>query len=302
MRLSVVVTIVDGGETLARCLAALLEQESPPPMDVIVPYDSTVPAIPALAARFPQVAFLELGAVRTARPPGGAAGQHELFDRRRAAGLAAASGDVVAILEDRGVPDADWAATVVQLHGMLPHRVIGGAVENGRDRLLNWAVYLCDFGRYQLPFEAGPREYVTDVNVSYKREALARTAALWRERYHEPIVHGALVRAGDTLFLSPAPVVRQMRDHVTLGRLLAERLAWGRLFAATRVRDSTARRRILLAALSPVLPLVLLARAARNQIARKQPIPRLLALSPALLLLLVAWSAGEAVGYLTRKP
>src|SRR4051812_9759021 len=126
MRLSVIVTIVDGGDALARCLAALGGQQSAPAMDVMVPFDSTVSDIPAFTARFPDVRFLPLGTVTTIRSPTGPAGQHELFDRRRAAGLAAASGDLVAILEDRGVPDPDWADTIVQLHRQLSHGVIGG--------------------------------------------------------------------------------------------------------------------------------------------------------------------------------
>jgi hypothetical protein len=239
--------------------------------------------------------------VQTDRSPASAGGQHELFDRRRAAGLSAASGDLVAIVEDRGVPEPRWAETVIRLHQQLPHGVIGGAIENGRDRLLNWAVYFCDFGRYPRPFDAGPRAYVSDVNVSYKRTALVRTEALWRERYHEPIVHGALTRAGDTLFLSPALVVTQMRERLSLPALVSERLAWGRLFAATRVRDSTVTRRLVLAMLSPLLPLVLFTRLLRQQLAKKQPVTRLLAVAPVLLLLLTAWSMGETIGYLTRR-
>jgi GT2 family glycosyltransferase len=43
MRLSVIVTIVDGGETLERCLTALANQEAAPSFDVLVPWDDTSP-------------------------------------------------------------------------------------------------------------------------------------------------------------------------------------------------------------------------------------------------------------------
>ena len=141
MRLSVVVTIVDAGDALDRCLTALAAQRYAPPLEIIVPWDDSVPAVAALADRFPACQFLRMGAVRTARPATGAAGQHELFDSRRSAGLSAATGDVIGILEDRGVPRPDWAEMMAQAHARLPNTAIGGAIENGHGALRNTAVY-----------------------------------------------------------------------------------------------------------------------------------------------------------------
>jgi hypothetical protein len=302
MLLSVVVTIVDGGAALDRCLRGLAQQHDAPPLEVIVPYDDSVADVGHLPASFPEFRFLPLGSLRTARPIEGAAGQHELFDRRRAAGLSAARGDLVAILEDRGVPRSDWARTIVSLHERLPHAVIGGAIENGCKRALNWAVYFCDFGRYQAPLPEGPAAYVSDVNICYKKAALDRVAPLWRDRYHETTVHWALQRAGETLFLSPGPVVHQIRDHLTLRSLIAERVAWGRLFAYTRARETTVGRRALLAALAPVLPLLLFGRHTSMQFRKRATFGRFVAVSPIVLLLLIAWSAGEMVGYAIGTP
>jgi hypothetical protein len=246
--------------------------------------------------------FLALGRVDTARPTFSPAGQHELFDRRRSAGLAVASGDVVAILEDRGVPRPDWARRMMALHAELPHAVIGGAIENGRNALLNWAVYFCDFSRYQRPFSPGPRPYVSDVNIGYKRRAIDDTAELWRTRYHETTVHWALARAGETLYLSPEPAVDEHRDALTLGALLGERFAWGRLFAYTRAREIGLGRRLVLTALAPVLPFVLLVRHCRTQLTKRRHVARFITASPVVLALLAAWSLGEAIGYLTGQP
>jgi hypothetical protein len=302
MALSVVVTIVDGGETLERCLAALSAQQRAPAVEVIVPWDDTVAGIPALAARFQSFRFLALGRLTTSRPEASAAGQHELFDRRRSAGLLAAQGPVVAILEDRGVPHPDWAHTLVARHEQLPHAVIGGAIENARDTVPHWAVYFCDFGRYQRPFEPGPRPYVSDVNIGYKRRALEATADLWRTRYHETTVHWALQQAGETLYLVPDLVVDQHRGPLRLSSLIAERFAWGRLFAYTRARESGATRRLALAALTPILPVLLLARHARIQITKRVRLRSFLLAAPAMLVLLTAWSLGEMTGYLTARP
>ncbi len=299
---SVLLTVVDGGAALERCLEGLRAQQDAPPLEILVPYDDTQAAIAQLAPRYPEARFLPLGRVATARDAASAEGQHELFDRRRAAGLAAATGELVAILEDRGVPRPDWARRMATLHAELPHAAIGGAIEHGRTASLNWAVYFCDFGRYQLPFAAGPRPYVSDVNICYKRRALEQTRTLWAERYHETTVHWALLRAGEVLYLSPEVAVDQHRDGLGLGALLGERLGWGRLFAYTRARETGLGKRLVLAALAPVLPFVLFARLFRDRLAKGRNVGAFLRASPAILLLLGSWSAGECLGYLTGRP
>ena len=102
MTLSVIVTVVDGGATLERCLAALAAQQGAPDLEVLVPHDDTLGDLAPLAAKFPGVRFLPLGHLATQHPAAGPGGQHELFDRRRSAGLGAATGELIAILEDRG--------------------------------------------------------------------------------------------------------------------------------------------------------------------------------------------------------
>lgn len=302
MRLSVVVTVVDSGDALDRCLTALAGQDQPPELDVIVPWDSTIPEVAALGTRFPTFRFPPLGTLATARPAASHAGQHELYDRRRAAALAMATGDVIGVLEDRGVPGPEWARTLVRLHQSYPHAVIGGAIVNGRDATLNWAVYFCDFGRFQPPFASGPRQWVSDINVGYKRQALDQTRDLWRDRYHETTVHWALQRAGATLFLTPDLVVSQQRGPLRFLSLLRERVAWGRLYAWTRARELAPVRRIGLALMTPLLPVLLFFRIARLQIDGKRTFGKFAAASPAVAVLLIAWSVGEAIGYITAEP
>lgn len=298
--LSVVVTIVEGGAALPRLLEGLRAQVGGPPLEVLVPHDASVGSLAELQARFPEVTFLSLGQVPTEHPVSTAAGQHELYDRRRAAGLAAATGELVAILEDRGVPRPDWSATVVRLHATHPFGVIGGAIEPVPASLLNWAFWVCDFSRYGLPFDGGPAQWVSDVNVSYKRAALEQTRHLWRERYQEPVVHWALVESGDTLYLSPDLVVDHQLHPLRLLPLLPQRFDWGRLFGAIRARHLGAVSRLALVLMGPVIPLVVLARHGKAQ-ARRGDGPRFLAAMPILLVLLVAWTAGELWGIITGR-
>jgi len=299
VELSVVVTVVDGGPTLDRCLTALAAQETPPVMEILVPWDPTLPDPASWKARFPAATIVDMGTVPTEHLSTSPAGQHELFDRRRAAGLLRASGPLVAILEDRGAPAPDWARRMISLHETRLAAAIGGAIENGSPDLLNWAVYFCDFGRYQRPFEAGPRPYVSDVNICYRREALEQTRDLWQGGYHETRVNWALRKRGLELWLDPGPVVVQERRNLRLVPLLSERRHWGRLFAVTRVTEQAGRGRGLFALGTVALPAVLFARLARGVFSRQRALGRFLAAVPLILLLVTAWSYGELEGYLT---
>ena len=170
------------------------------------------------------------------------------------------TGELVAILEDRSVPWPDWASAFASAHTHVTAGAIGGGIDNGHDGTLNWAVFFCDFGRYRPPFTPGPRNWISDVNICYKRRAVEMTRAAWRDRYHETTVHWALTSAGETLYLSDAPMVDQMRGPLRLGSLIRERFAWGRVFAYTRARERSIGARLLYAMATPFLPALLYVR------------------------------------------
>lgn len=298
--MSLIITIVDGGDVLRRMLDALRRQVGAPPLQILAPYDDSRPDIGALAGDYPEVEFFSIGTIQTGHPIASAGGQHELFDRRRAAGLKRATGDLVAILEDRAPARSDWCATMARLHRELPHAVIGGAIECASVDTLNWAFHACDFSRYAPPFEAGPREWVSDVNVCYKRRAIELTRDLWHTRFHEPEVHWRLLQQGETLYLTPDAVVDYKTPYTSLLGVLPERFQWGRLFGHIRARNVSPLARLKLIAAGPVLPLVLFSRHAAAQ-ARRGQRGRFWQAAPVMLPLLMAWSAGEVWGYITRR-
>ena len=293
--LSVVVVIVSDttgpahARHLAECLDALARQSDCPEIEVVVPHLARVEGLAGVKARFPAVRFLEVPEV-TARPGG-----REHHDVLRARGLAAARGELVGLLEDHARPDPRWCASVVAAH-RAPHAAIGGAIENGVDSALNWAVYFCDFGKYQNPVPSGETPVASDANVTYKRAALESVRPAWQEAFREVVVNGALKAAGHTIALDPRVVVYQQRHGLAVGDAVRERFAWGRSYAATRRALLPASKRFAFAALSPALPAVLLARMARTAWDRGSfgSFGRAL---PMTALLVATWSVGEGVGY-----
>lgn len=300
--LSIVVTIVDGGEQLRAFLRAVRASDNPPRLELIVPYDASINETGAMATEFPEARFIDMGRIVPVRPITTEAGKHELYDRRRATGLAAATGDIIGILEDRGRPRPDWARKIVEAHAKTGKNVVGGAVDCLEPvNLLNWAFYVSDFGRYGRPFETGPVEWVTDVNVAYSRKALEMTRHLWKERYNEPVVNWFLISQGEQLILSNEIVVEHTRPPTKLGVLLPERFHWGRLFGHIRAMHFTPAQRLIYTLAAPIIPPRLWIRHMMTQFRKGKGGRYLLAL-PYIMILTTAWTAGEVWGYITRKP
>jgi hypothetical protein len=169
------------------------------------------------------------------------------------------------------------------------------------DRLLNWAVYYCDFGRYQNPVPEGPAEFLSDSNVSYKREALESVKDLWAHAFHETSVHWELRRRGEKLRLEPRMVVYQTRQTLRLLPALHERYVWGRSFAGTRAAEIPLIRRMIFASLAFLLPAVLSGRVVLQAWRRRRHLDRLMLSMPFVVLLETLWSLGEFVGYVTGR-
>jgi hypothetical protein len=205
-RLSVVVTIVDGGATLDRCLSALNEQIGGPELEVIVPWDDSVPGMAELERRFPRFRFLALGRLDTVRPKPSPAGQHELFDRRSRGAGKIAGGELIAILEDRG------CRARTGLHGS-PNctRTLAcrdwWAIQNGRIGC-SIGLYFCDFGRYSFPLRQG-RGPLSDVNMLQAPRAWRRLGSFGHRAITKPPSMGvATSRRGTRGSIRPSPWTR----------------------------------------------------------------------------------------------
>jgi len=299
LALSVVVAPVSRGAFLAAALQALEAQTGAPAFEVIVPFDDSVEGIDGLRARFPEVTYLAVEGTAALGRSGDPGVAHLAIDRRRAAALAAARGDVVALTDEWSLPAADWCAELVRAH-RAPHAVIGGAIACGRDRTVNWALFFMDAGRYQNPLPEGPAVFVTDVNVSYKRTALER-CDVWRKEYHETRLHDALRAQGQGLWLTPRLVVAVDRRDLGLAAALRERFAWARLYAGRRAREVPAPTRALLALGAPLLAAILPWRQFRMSWKRGAHRGAFLRCLPVLLLMDLVWAAGETTGYLTAR-
>jgi len=280
-------------------LQAIYQQIDPPSLEIIVPYDARDQEVAALQSEFPGVLFHPVDHLRYASPNNAFSREHH--DELRGIGLRLARGKIVALLEDHGRVDKNWAKNVMAIH-QNNYAAVGGAIENEVHRLLNWAIYFCDFGRYQNPVPEGPAFAISDANITYKRDKLEAIKDLWADAYHETIINGTFLKNGETLWLSPDVIVYQHRENLTFGKAFLERYVWGRSYAGTLAKEMPVLKRLIYLAFSPLLPFLLTARKFREVLLKKRHIGAFLSALPITFLLLCFWSIGEFVGYATAKP
>lgn len=286
--LSVVVVPIGGQPYLVNCLSALVKQAAPLHGEIVVAYDERLGDVSSLRAQFSAVQFHSVGKRCTT-------------EALRAHAVRRTRGSVVVLTEDHCTPDEKWCSRILEAHNS-PHGGIGGAIEKspGPDRLLNWAVYFFDLGHYQNPVPRGAARKLCECNVSYKRETLAKVAHLWESAFSVTAVNWALLAGGETLWLSPDIVVWHHRDF-RFGPVLREASGWARSFASIRVAKSGPEKRLLYTALAFLLPPLLLGRMIANILRKRRHVAKFVLAFPVLVLLTLAWSWGEFIGYLSGR-
>jgi hypothetical protein len=280
--LSVVVASVSGWDVLEPTLRALDAQPERDRMEVIVVEARGGATRQRLRDHRPAVVLIE--SERLAIP------------RLRYCGVRAARGKLVAILEDHGTVAAGWAATVLDAHRGI-WGAVGGAVENGKDGLVNWAVYFCEYTPYMNPVADGPADDLPGNNIAYKRPHLLRHAGVLEQGQWESWINDRLRADGIPTASSRAMVVHHIKPF-RLGSFLVQRFHFARSYAGMRRRDRSPLRRLVYGVGSLALPALLTARVTRTVLQKRRHLGRFVLAAPLVVLFLTVGACGEMVGYL----
>lgn len=283
LKLSVVVAAQDGGDLLRRCLTGLASQLPAGEMEILVVMGDGA-SQPAFLREFPQVRALTIP-----RPWN--------VPRMWTCGIAAGRGAIVALTIENCVPAPDWAAKTLAAHSN-PWSGIGGAIEPDDSLgLAGWAVYFSRYSNYLLPFADRFVEDFAADNCSYKREAVQRAAGTDARGFWETLAHEQMRRRDEKLYCDPALAMR-FAGGISAGTFLARRFRHGRYFAARRSEKFSMSQRLVRALGSPVVPFVLMRRISGRVFAKHRYQAKFLVCLPLIACFLLAWAAGEGMGYL----
>lgn len=281
--LSVVIASVNGWDLLGPTLGALDAQPERDRIEVIVIDAVGGDTRDRLLGHRPAVEVIPVDA----RLP---------IPRLRYLGVQKARGAIIAILEDHGAVAPEWAREVLSLHREA-WGAVGGTVENGRDGLVNWAAFFCEYTPYMGPVAEGDATDLPGNNIAFKRPHLLRHARALDDGKWESWITDRLRADGVPLATSNRMPVRHLKPF-RLGHFLVQRFHFSRSYAGMRRVDQSPGRRLVYGFGSSILPPLLLLRVARNALRKRASLARFAACLPLIGLFLTVGAFGEMIGYL----
>lgn len=286
IRLSVVIAVHNAQQVIAACLAALLPQLDREQDELIVADSSSDATAETIRANFPTIKLLHF--------------DHPLtIPQLRGRGIAEARGEVIAILDPYSIASPGWVQEVLKAHRERPNAVIGGTVDlynEDRCGLLEWALYINEYGMFMSPVPEGEMEILPGSNVSYKRSVLFDGNAARFSEFWKTFVNHDAESSGSPLFLAPAIHVRLWKP-IQFQEFFRSRWDHGRCFAGMRAQQLSRIERFIRALTAPLLPFLFLYRWGKRYWARNRMRMKFLLTLPLQLALFGNWAFGEFVGY-----
>jgi glycosyltransferase involved in cell wall biosynthesis len=282
-RVSVIVASIVGPPFVDECLQSLEKQAKQEDAEVIVVACGDAAYAQRIAQGFPWTRVIH-------RP------ERESVPELRRHGLEAASGDVVAIIEEHCLAAPDWLQRVTEAFSKGDCGAVGGPVmDYNYRRLRDWVVYFTEYNNYLPPWRDGEEHGLGSANIAYSRAVLLKYRDALGSGYWEAALHARM--ATDGLRFSPAPgMLVYHRGPFNYGYYLRQRYWFSRAFAGARNWPGS--RKAVYVALSPVAPFLLLARMAARVWNRRCRVVKFVQTLPLLLPALTVYVAGECVGYL----
>jgi hypothetical protein len=279
--LSVVVASVNGFPYLGRCLESL--EQTAPWAEVVVADWTDAETRARVHERWPDVRLLSFD-------------EPASVPELRAAGIAVARGDAVALIEDHVTVRAGWADGMRTLQ-RVGHGVVGGPIANAvARRIRDRAAFYCEYSGYLEPVTEGPAPDLPGMNVSYDRSAIAAMQDLLDEGRWETHLHPRLRERGFAFWIDPALTIDHAKDF-GFREFVSQRYHYARSYAGER-RAGLGARRLVYAAGTIVLPFVLFRRIAGNVRRSSESRRAFATAAPLVILYLLVWAFGETVGYL----
>lgn len=284
---TVIIVARNAAATIRDCLDSLRGQDTERRYEVVLVDSSSDGTAEIVAGEYPEVELSHFD-------------ERKFCGDGRNLGVALANAPVVAFLDADCVAAGDWLEQLWVAHGG-PEVAVGGAIANREpSSLTGRAAYFCEFSQWMPGRPAGWLADMAGANLSYKTAALRALGPFIEGTYcSDTELHWRLAEAGHAIRFEPAIRV----FHTSIARpltFLRHEFDHGRSFARVRVARGRLGpwRRALYAVGFPAVAAVLAARITGRAIEARVRPGRFVTAFPLLAAGLLAWSLGEAAGYL----
>jgi hypothetical protein len=204
----------------------------------------------------------------------------------------------VFIAETHAYPDPDLMERLAAALSQEWSLVVPGFRNANPDSGLSWAGFLSDYGAWAATLPAGETAHPPSHDAAFRREVLLE----FGDRLEKALTFGdemylTLQARGQKAYFEPNAGIQ----HVNLNRLrcfMGERFLSGVMIGAYRRERWGWGKRLVYAAGSPLIPIVLWSRIRKgvNEVAQRQKLPK--SAIPSLMFGIVLKAAGECRGYL----
>lgn len=212
-------------------------------------------------------------------------------------GIFAAKGDRVAVTTAHCVPSVDWVDQLLLLKPSPEIAGVGGVIINDSTATAkDWAIYFIRYINYAPPKKAIAVEDIAADNALYCRAEILKHGDLLKSGFWEPSFHTEFKKAGKFLKIEPKLRVFHQNAYTTR-QFYNQRFEHAKEFGMARAGSKKLSFRLMLLLLSPILPIVFLGKILRAIWKNGHYTKRVIPASPWLVLFLIAWGSGEALGY-----
>jgi hypothetical protein len=282
-RVAVIVAAIDARGDIAPVLARLVEETEG--LGRVVVVDGSIDRQSLRTSkRFPRVESLR-------RPAG------SLVPELWRDGLNATSEPFIVFTTYQMIPTRGWLAALLRsLEKADAAAIVGGPIEAAANLdVFDRAVYLQRYVRYMRPLPNGSPPEPPGENALYRRERIEDLHALIASGFWEAEVNRVLRERGEALVFEDQAVVTY-RGGAQPSKALRRRSLHARHYAAGRAKRFRPGERLARTLLTPLVPIVMLARIARALSRRRVRVRPWLAALPWLVALIAAWTFGEVAG------
>jgi glycosyltransferase involved in cell wall biosynthesis len=263
-----------------RCIDAILQRAQG--VEIIVARDQSKDGYDSLKSSYPEVTWIDA----PTRCP---------VPELRFIGWQASSGEYIAFIEDDCIVSEDWLETALKHHRRGIAVVGGSLVADDYDNLVDWAMFLCEYARFTRAV-AQKVKSLPGNNTSYKRSVLSgqQDSFSCEKGIYDVFLNGRLTQVGVDLFFDADMAVKNI-NRWSLRNLTLGALHHGRCYAYMRLQKAGMPKRLLYAALTPLLPPLLMLKLL-IAVSEGQYLSKYMCCLPQTCLFYVLWASGEFLG------
>jgi glycosyltransferase involved in cell wall biosynthesis len=214
----------------------------------------------------------------------------------RAIGLEAATGEIVAVIEEHTRPNPGWVRAVLDNFTDADAAIGGPILDDAYPRRRDWVVYFSEYHNYMPPWTEAEYFHLNGANIAYSREKVLRHRDVLGSGWWEAGLHPLL--AGEGRFRSIPAMGAHHMGPFDYGYYLRQRYLLSRVWGATQRARVGIGSRLAHILAAPIFPLFLLARMTRSVLDKGRLAGQFVRTLPLLVPAVFAYTWGEFLGYL----